>query len=141
LVGGDHSIDDREPKARGGRVRGVRAGRVGPGEPLEQLGQQLFTDAGAVVRHRDDEPGRGRDRPVHDRAGPAERLSGGQGSADPHGDRGAVRGVPPGVGQQVGEDLAEPVLVAEDEFRVVRQFKHPPVARAGHLGIACSVDR
>ena len=60
--------------------------------------------------------------------------------ADPHGDGGAVRGVPSGVAQQVGEDLVQPVLVAEDEHRVVGQFEDPAVAGAGDLGVACRLD-
>ena len=48
--------------------------------------------------------------------------------------------MPSGVGQQVGEHLPQPVLVAEDQLRVVGQFQHPPVAGAGHLGVARGVD-
>jgi hypothetical protein len=139
-MGGDHRVDDREPEPGRGGVGGVRAGRVGPGEPLEQVGKQLGGDAGAVVGDRDHQPGRGRERSVRGRPGPAARLAVGQGVADPDGDRGAVRGVPPGVGEQVGEHLPQPVLVAEGEFGLVGQFEHPAVAGAGHLGVAGGVD-
>ena len=49
--------------------------------------------------------------------------------------------MPSGVGQQVAEDLPEPVLVAQDELGVVGQFEDPPVAGTGHLGVAGGVDR
>ena len=77
---------------------------------------------------------------MRDRLGAVAGLAVGQGVADPHGDRGAVRGVPPGIGQQVAEDLPQPVLVAEGKLRVVGQFEHPPVTGAGHLGVARGVD-
>jgi hypothetical protein len=118
----------------------VRAGRVGPREPLEQVGQQLLGYARAVVGHRDDEPGRGRQRPVGHGPRPRARLPVGQGIGDAHGDRGAVGRVPPGVGQQVAEDLPQPVLVAKDLFRVVGQLEHPAVVGTSHLGVARGVD-
>ena len=139
-MSGDHRVDDREPQPRGGRIGGVRAGRVGPGEPLEEVGQQVGGDAGAVVCHRDDDPGRGRQHPLRDGPGSAAGLAVRQGVTDPHGDRGAVRGVPPGVRQQVAEHLPQPVLVAEDKLRVVGQLEHPPMAAPGHLGVTRGVD-
>ena len=118
----------------------MRARGVGPGEPLEQVGQQFGGYAGAVVGDRDHQPGRGRECPARQRLGGAVRLAVGQGVADPDGDRGAVRGVPACVGQQVAEHLPQPVLVAEHELRVVGQFEHPPVTGAGHLGVARGID-
>ena len=60
--------------------------------------------------------------------------------ADPHGDGGAVWGVPPRVGEQVGEHLVQPVLVAAGEHRVVGEFENPTVAGAGDPSVAGRVD-
>ncbi len=45
-----------------------------------------------------------------------------------------------GVGQQVGENLVQPVLVALDRDRFGRQVKHPAVAGAGRPRVAGRVD-
>ena len=74
------------------------------------------------------------------RLGAGARLAGGQRVADPDGDRGAVRGVPSGVAQQVGEDLVQPVLVAAGEHRVVGELEDPAVAGAGDPGVARRLD-
>ena len=66
-VGGDHGVHDREAEAGRRGVGGVRPGRVGPREPLEQVGQQVGRDAGAVVGDRHDQPGRRREGAAADR--------------------------------------------------------------------------
>ena len=140
-MGGDHRVHDREAEAGRGGVGRVRSGRVGPGEPLEQVGQQAGGDAGAVVGDRQNHPRRGRERAPADRLRPGPGLAVGQPVADPHGDQGAVRRVPSGVGEQVREHLVQPVLVAGGEHRVVRELQDPPVAGAGGLSVAGGVDR
>ena len=123
------------------RVGCVRAGRVRPGEPLEQVGQQAGRDARAVIGHGHHHPRLGRDGAVADRLRAAAGLARRQVAADPHRDGGAVRGVPSGVAEQVGKHLVQPVLVTADRHRVVGQLEDPAVAAAGDLGVAGGVDR
>ncbi len=139
-MGGDHGVHDREAEAGRRGAGGVRPGRVGPREPLEQVGQQVGRDAGAVVGDRHDQPGRRRQGAAADRLRGRGGPGVGQRVADPDGDGGAVGGVLARVGEHVGEHLVQPVLVAADEHRVVRQLKDPAVARAGDLGVAGRVD-
>ena len=78
-----------------------RAGRVGPVEALEHPLGLPGRQPGAVVDHLDGGPG------------PAVQGRG----ADPDLDRAAGRGVGERVVDQVGQDLAEPLVVAEHDQR------------------------
>ncbi len=139
-VRSDHRVHDREAEPGGRGVGRVRAGCVRAGEPLKQVGQQVGRDAGPVVGDGQHHPRSGRDGPV------LHGLAAGRGfawrelGADPDGDRGAFRGMPPGVAEQVAEHLVQPVLVAADQHRVVGQFEHPAVVGSGHAGVARRLD-
>jgi hypothetical protein len=48
--------------------------------------------------------------------------------------------VPPGVGEQVGQYLVQPVLIAKGEHGIVRELEDPPVTGPGDLGVAGCLD-
>ena len=91
-VGGGDGAHDRQAEA--GPTAGSGARAVGAPELLEDVGRFVGAEAGAVVAHLDD------------RVGAAHR------DTDPH--RRAFRSVRAGVGEQVGEHLADAAFVADD---------------------------
>src|SRR5512133_38366 len=96
-VDGDQGGHDRQAKA--GAAVGGRAGRVGPVEALEHPLGLLGGEPGPVVDDLD--------------GGPGPAVQGRE--ADPDLDRAAGRGVGEGVVDQVGQDLAQPLVVAQHD--------------------------
>src|SRR5829696_2201901 len=96
-VDGGKGGHDRQ--AEPGAAAGGGAGRVGPVEALEDPLGLLGGEAGAVVDDLD--------------GGPGAAVEGG--GPDPDLDRAAGRGVGEGVVDQVGQHLAQPLVVAEHD--------------------------
>jgi len=114
-----HGVDDREAEAGPAGSPGSRA--VAADEPVEQAGLQRGRYAGAVVGHRQ----------LH-----VLRVRGGE----PDGHRGPGRRVRPGVAQQVGDHLMEPVLVPAHQDRFPGQLQDPAVRRSRRARVAGRVD-
>ena len=108
-----------EPAAAGGHVS-VGARGVRPPEPVEHLRHVTVAEAGTVVGHHD------------------QRVA----SVRAHGnfDRRPCRCVVARVGQEVGEDLSQPCVVAGDDGRPVRLQGHGAFRFDG-TGIAHRIGR
>ena len=103
-VGADDRLHQRQPETD---AAGALPGRVAAGEPLEGVVDEVGREARPVVV--DVEPVR----------------------VVRHRHRGAGRGVLAGVGQQVGDHLVQPLLVADDlDGGASGQVQAPPVVRA-----------
>jgi hypothetical protein len=83
-------------EAEAGSAPGAAAGAVAAGEPVERLGEQIRREAGTVVGDHEPAP----------LGGQARR------------DEDAAPRVAVGVGDEVGDDLADPERVAADDQRL-----------------------
>ncbi|MCW2936925.1 MAG: hypothetical protein JWM19_7887 [Actinomycetia bacterium] len=136
----------------------MRPGGVGPGEPLEQVRQQVRRDSRAIIGDGQRHPRLGRH---HAAPHGGDRGRGGLPGAwagrtlvgtgllvaavplidtEPDRDRRPLRRVPARVAEQVDEHLLQPVLIAEDHDRVVGQVQDPAVPRPGDPRVARGVD-
>ena len=113
------ACDQGEAEAGAAASPRVR-GRVAAGEPLEGVLGQLRREARAVVVDREADPWRRADATV---------------TVVP------ARGVLAGVGQQVGDHLVQPLLVAGDLDRLVGQVEPPAVVGRDHAGVGDRLDQ
>lgn len=109
-----HGVHDRQTEPRA--PTGPGAGGVPARESLEHVRQKVRGDAGTVVMDFDD--------------GPGIQLP------DPTGDGGAAGSVGAGIGQDVGEDLVQPVAVGVDGDGIGGQFEDPAVTDRRRRGFA-----
>ncbi len=93
---------------------------VGAHESFEQVRQQVCVDTRSVIGNPQlDMSGAGHDRRLHG---------------------GALRGVHPGVGQQVRDRLVQPGPVTEHPHRMVGHVDQPAVRRRGHRRVVDRID-